>query len=442
MSRRVLLGASLAASVAAVAANRRGGTGYRNSLLWRVFDRICARIDHERGWDKVSLPLALIVLIGVRNELRRHNLYDTNVVPAVDVKPVEPFEARLLTERSPDGTYNDLGDPAMGRAGSRFGRNVPLDRTFPKPDPGMGQPSPRLVSRELLTRDPFVPATSVNALVAAWLQFMIRDWFSHGRGDGSQTWTVRLEDDDPWPVQPMVIPKVPADPTRAPGSDDLPPTYLNTESHWWDASQLYGSSLELQKLLRSGVDGKLHIREDGLLPTPPDPQHDPSQVPGFWLGIGLMQIVFIREHNAICDRLRAEYPSWTDDDIFERARLINAALIAKIHTVEWTPAVISHPTTALALRVNWWGLAGEKLHDMFGRIASSEVISGIPGSESEPLRRAVLAHRGVRRRLPHASARPRRLSHSARRPTTARSATRPSTTSPGHGRRRSWTRSR
>jgi hypothetical protein len=317
----------------------------------------------------------------VRNELRRHNLHDTNVVPAVDVKPVQPFEARFLSERSSDGTYNDLGDPAMGRAGARFGRNVPLDRTFPKPDPGMQQPSPRLVSRELLTRDPFVPATSVNALVAPWLQFMIRDWFSHGRGDAANTWTIRLEDDDPWPAKPMVVPKTPPDTTRPPGSDDFPPTYLNTESHWWDASQLYGSSPEMQKFLRSGQDGKLRIREDGLLPTPPDPQHDPSQVPGFWLGIGLMQIVFIREHNAICDRLRAEYPTWTDDDIFERARLINAALIAKIHTVEWTPAVISHPTTALALRVNWWGLAGEKLHDMFGRISSSEVISGIPGSE-------------------------------------------------------------
>jgi hypothetical protein len=36
---------------------------------------------------------------------------------------------RRLTARTADGTYNDLGSPAMGSAGSRFGRNVPLDRT-------------------------------------------------------------------------------------------------------------------------------------------------------------------------------------------------------------------------------------------------------------------------------------------------------------------------
>jgi hypothetical protein len=57
--------------------------------------------------------------------------------------------------------------------------------------------------------------------------------------------------------------------------------------------------------------------------------------------------------------------------------------VAKIHTVDWTTAVISHPTTVLALRTNWWGLAGERIHNRFGRISKSEVISGIPGSPTE-----------------------------------------------------------
>jgi hypothetical protein len=96
----------------------------------------------------------------------------------------------------------------------------------------------------------------------------------------------------------------------------------------------------------------------------------------------MMQTLFVREHNAICDRLQAEYSTWSDDEIFDRARLVNAALLAKIHTVEWTPAVISHPTTQLALRANWWGLEMERLSNAFGRISNSEVISGIPGSET------------------------------------------------------------
>ena len=30
--------------------------------------------------------------------------------------------------------------------------------------------------------------------------------------------------------------------------------------------------------------------------------------------------------------------------------------MAKIHTVEWTPAILPHPLTRLALRTNWYGL--------------------------------------------------------------------------------------
>ena len=384
MSRLIRLVLLAAAAVAAVRKMRprQPAPLYRNSLFWRVYNWKSAKLDRTIGWDKLSTPLGLAVLVGIRNVLRQRNLHDANLAPTAGDAPLPPFEPRLLTMRSADGTYNDLGDPKMGRAGSRFGRNVPLDKTWPDADPGEQDPSPRLVSRELLTRDPFQPATTVNALAAAWLQFMIRDWFSHGRGDKSDAWTVKLEDGDDWREQPMVIPKTPADPTRPSGDDRFSPTYINHESPWWDASQLYGTSPEMQKALRSGKDGKLKIRDDGLLDLPTDPDNDPTRVPGWWLGLALMATIFVREHNAICDRLRGEYPSWTDEEIFQRARLVNAALIAKIHTVEWTPAVISHPTTKIALRANWWGLAGERLHKLFGRLYDDEVVSGIPGSET------------------------------------------------------------
>jgi hypothetical protein len=49
-----------------------------------------------------------------------------------------------------------------------------------------------------------------------------------------------------------------------------------------------------------------------------------------------MFTLFALEHNAICDRLKEEYSAWDDEMLFQHARLINAALLAKIHTVEWT----------------------------------------------------------------------------------------------------------
>ena len=105
-------------------------------------------------------------------------------------------------------------------------------------------------------------------------------------------------------------------------------------------------------------------------------------MPGFWLGLAMLQTLFTREHNAICEpAARAQYPAWDDEEIFQRARLVNAALIAKIHTVEWTPAVISHPTTGdrdagQLVRPRRRAAARSSAGS-----AGSEVISGIPGSE-------------------------------------------------------------
>jgi hypothetical protein len=81
--------------------------------------------------------------------------------------------------------------------------------------------------------------------------------------------------------------------------------------------------------------------------------------------------------------LKVTYPEWSDEDLFQHARLINAALLAKIHTVEWTTAILGHPTLQIGMRANWWGIASQRVHDLIGRISSSEVISGIPGSKTD-----------------------------------------------------------
>ena len=382
--RAAVLGAVVLGAATAAAIRRRPTEGgYHQSLFWRLYDSAAHTIDQRVGWDRLPPPFGLAVIVGLRSVLRKLNLHDTSGQPAVNRPPIPPPDPRYAVIRTADGTHNDLDQPGMGMAGSRFGRNVPVERTFPDPEPALLEPSPRVVSRTLLTRNQFQPATSVNALVAAWLQFMVRDWFSHGKSPQDNPWRIQLADDDPWPQHPMTILRTRPDPTRPEGPSDLPPTYVNTQTHWWDASQIYGSSKEQQQLARTGEHGRLRVGPDGLLPYPSDPDSNPAMVPGFWLGLAMMHTLFTLEHNAICDRLWAEYPSWSDDDLFERARLINAALIAKIHTVEWTPAVISHPTTQWALRANWWGLAGERLHKLFGRLSPSEVVSGIPGSETQ-----------------------------------------------------------
>ena len=355
--------------------------GAPRSVFGRLTGAAAQWVDRVVGWDKLPLPLGLLNLIGIRTRLRERNLHDTSHLPATNTPRVPPPSPKHLVSRTAEGSHNDLTDPAMGMAGSRFGRNIPLDRIVPATESAVLTPNPRDVSRSLLTRSEFMPATSVNSLVPAWLQFMVRDWFSHGTSPTDNPWTIPLADDDPWPERPMNIMRTPEDPTRPPAVD-MPQTTINVLSHWWDGSQIYGTSLAEQQALRAGSGGRLRMRDNGLLPVPSDPAMDPAKVPGFWLGLEMMRTVFTREHNAICDRLQAEYPSWSDEDLFQRGRLINAALLAKIHTVEWTPAVISHPTTKAALRANWFGLEGEKINRAFGRLTDNDVISGILGAQT------------------------------------------------------------
>jgi hypothetical protein len=337
-------------------------------------------LDRRFGWERLPKPLGLLTLAGVRTRMRKRNLYDTGLR---DGEPADGDRERARAARTLDGTYNDLERPFMGAVGSRFGRNVPLEHTFPEPDAELLEPSPRVVSRELLTRERLIPATTLNVIAAAWLQFEVHDWFSHGKSEDANPWEVPLADGDLWGEDPMRIPRTRRDPTSD-ADPSTPPTFVTADSHWWDGSQIYGSDAAFANAIRVHEDGKLRLDEDGLLPADLEQHVDLEGVAAnFWIGLGVLHTLFTREHNAICDRLKQAYPTWSDDRLYDTARLVNAALMAKLHTVEWTPAIIAHPTTRTAMRANWWGLVGERVTRRFGRLGSSEVLSGIPGSPTE-----------------------------------------------------------
>jgi hypothetical protein len=348
--------------------------------MWfsRLLANSAEKIDKKRGWSKLPLVLAIPVLIGLRDRLRAENLYDTGRGPRDTPPFTDPARADYHGARTLDGTYNDLDDPLMGSIGSRFGRNVPLSFTFPEELPELLDPNPRLISRQLLTRETFQPASTLNLLAGAWIQFEVHDWLSHGDNDPTKGWEIPLETDDPWPVHPMKIDRTLPDPSTEPGK---PATFTTHDTHWWDGSQIYGSTPDFADALRTHELGKLKIDAIGLPPADVEQHVDLKGVAGnFWIGLALLHSLFMREHNVVCDRLHAEYPQMTDQQLYEKARLVVAALMAKIHTVDWTPAIIAHPTTVLALRTNWYGLLGEHFDKLVGRVTDNEVIRGIPGS--------------------------------------------------------------
>jgi len=212
------------------------GSRYRDTAGWRLYDDVCAAADRWAGWDRLPLPLGLATLIGLRNILRQENLYDTSGEPSVNLPPVPPYEPSFLVNRHDLGAYNDLDEPRMGMLGTRFGRNVPLAATGRETPDQLMEPNPRSVSRELLTRHEFIPAESLNLFAASWIQFMIKDWFSHGRGDPEHVYDVPLEQGDLWLKLSFTILKTVSDTTCLLDAD-FSSTFLNvTVIHWWDGS--------------------------------------------------------------------------------------------------------------------------------------------------------------------------------------------------------------
>ena len=308
-----------------------------------------------------------------------------------DESPLEVTEEerlRYLTARSIDGSWNDLDHPRRGMIGGRFGRNIPPEYAYPEKARDLLSPSPREVSRQLLTRTEFKPAESLNVLAAAWLQFEVHDWFSHGKPietEDRPSWPVEIDQGDEWPGdRPMKIMRTRPDPSNDPPAEGFPPTFVTADTHWWDGSQLYGR--DKQAVARARGDephGKLRV-VDGLLPRELDEGVDLGDTPGSsWLGLLSLHTLFSLEHNSICDRIRTEHPNWSGDRIFDKARLVNAALMAKIHTVDWTPAVIAHRTAKLGSKLSWNGLVGDGLKKRFPALRNHEVLHGIPGTRRD-----------------------------------------------------------
>lgn len=347
-----------------------GNTG--TSLLSRIGDFL----QNRRPWWKLPRLLAVPRLIEIRNELRQKNLHDTEHPPLTEWNG--PIDANVREARTFDGTWNDIKCPHMGAAGRRFGRNFPLSETFPD-TANLMKPSPRIISLELMTRTAFQPATILNLMAASWIQFMVHDWFVHKRST-TEFHTIPLPQGDNWPGGEM---KVPASEPDLPQPADRPPAYANENSHWWDGSSIYGSDAAAAARIRTYFQGRIHVLPDGRIPVDPATGTENT---GFtdngWIGLSMLHGLFALEHNYLCEHLHHLYPAASDEWLYNKARLINAALMAKIHTIEWTPAILPHPTTQLAMNTNWNGVSGD-LQEVFKFLDESELLGGIVGSKAD-----------------------------------------------------------
>lgn len=336
-----------------------------------------------------------------------------------------------------ESTFPDLGknELAKNRHGGRLGLLQPdpqvISRklfTRPQSHPDKCRAGLGLDNDSKDAECDYSPAPAFNVLAAFWIQFMTHDWFSHleeGHNDKQmmatgcqnlspeQVKTLGCRPDDR--MDTAFIANA-SDPGTFQSQDK---TYIrraykttsNNVTAWWDASQLYGyDETSVKRVKRDSSDkAKLLLAKEGkdtLLPLlqPGDPMNpswmgqEATAFPDNWnIGMSFYHNLFAREHNSFVEAFRKQaaatpeadcglrnpsdpnrvirYKDVSDEELFQVARLIVAAEIAKIHTIEWTTQLLYDEPLYLGMNANWGGLLGEK--DEVATAALREIVSHI-----------------------------------------------------------------
>lgn len=302
-------------------------------------------------WHRLPTKLALLNLQALRQTMFRQNLIDPvpDAPPSCRTPPAPPTQGARI-RRTPDGRFNDLSSPAMGAVGAPFGRNMPIGGDCPDL---INKPDPIRISAELLARRAFIPAPSLNILAASWIQFQVHDWIHHERAPLGGWTDIVVRQPRPGGGPPISQIQIAGD---DPGHRVLgrPGVHRNTTTFWWDASEIYGNSASRLRSL-SDDRGQLGLGPGGVLRSGTEDRPTTGFGEAWWSGLAVMHTLFAREHNLLGTRLMAEYPTWPPGRVFETARLIIAALMAKIQTLEWTPAALATEPLRLGMNANWSG---------------------------------------------------------------------------------------
>ena len=342
-------------------------------LTWPFFFavvRFVGRRGPERTWeiwpkDRWAL-LRDLRLAAIRDYMNRHTQQNPYAGHLVGFQtPGQKRPAWTERYRTATGAWN-TDNPMEGAAGTRFvwqGRD-PADtvREDRLKDPTL--PNPIAVSNLIFRcegQQQIVPF--LNLMAIGWIQFMVHDWLNHRQGsDPGEMIAIEIPKDDPrrekyrqdYMFFRRTLPSITGEPFA----------FENEVTGWWDGSQIYGSDQDTQDRLRRKpgtqtflADGKLFVGADGLLPLNPQSRVvDSGFTRNMWVGLELFHTLFVTHHNYLCDQYKKEHPTWSSDQIFQHARLENAATMAKIHSIEWTPAVLPKKELSLGMATNWHGM--------------------------------------------------------------------------------------
>lgn len=266
--------------------------------------------------------------------------------------------------RTITGEFNNPDHPTWGAAGSILAR-CPAGAFYGPPTftwemGGDGRISAREVSNLVFAQPELVfDDRGLTDMVWQWGQFLDHD-LGLTKGNSAEPAAIPVPAGDPW-FDPKNTGTVTIDFGRADSvqTQEMPwREQPNELSHFIDASNVYGSDDFKAGWLREGVGGRLKVSShssgdlmpfgDGVVDNDNGPfGADPSTMfvagdirSNEQSGLAAMHTVWVREHNRLADALAAANPSWTDEEIYQRARSVVSALMQVITYNEFLPTLL------------------------------------------------------------------------------------------------------
>ena len=264
-----------------------------------------------------------------------------------------------------NGIGNNIEQPTKGSTNLTLLRIVP-----PAYNDGISSPSnenspnPRLISNLVCSQQPdldIIDERNLSDMNWVWGQFMFHDIgftptaiFDPSLRNLDRIQILAPQNDQFYEVNRTMMSVFRSLYDVNTGTDkNNPREQINTITAWMDGSVVYGTSKSHSDKLRTFEGGKLKISEHNsgdLLPIAPIGSLEEKQVRGqaFFAGesrsnehiaITALHTLFVREHNRIAKEIDEAEPDLTDEEIFQKARKINAAIIQSITYNEFLPSL-------------------------------------------------------------------------------------------------------
>lgn len=301
------------------------------------------------------------VFTDVNGDGRRSALDALRVINRIergDVFPIDTSDDEelntLLPEmpsevRSIDGTGNNPNDHLWGSVGQRLIRMAPAAygdgiSTLA----GANRPSAREVSNVLsaMNTSQVLNDRALSAFVYVWGQFIDHDLGLTESDEHGEAIDISVPEGDLW-FDPTGSGEAVIPMTRTPVAEGTgtsvgnPAQQFNQITAFIDGSMVYGSDAATAERLRTFVGGRLAISDDGLLPMDESGMVIAGDVRASEnVGLTAIQTLFVREHNRLADEISVADPEASDEEVYQRARLVVIGLVQSITYNEFLPALL------------------------------------------------------------------------------------------------------